>query len=125
MTEYTKKQRFIARLTGIISLLLNILPVIIFVIAGFIKGEPGQKLTLGFTAIIALVFGIINLLFKANLKRTIFWIVMIGIYVCLDKMASIIITMAICTIIDELIMSPIHKHYTTKYKTNKEIDKRL
>lgn len=32
--------------------------------------------------------------------------------------------MGICTILDELIISPLHRRWKTDYRTNKQIDKR-
>lgn len=125
MTDYTKKKRVASRITGLISFLLNVVPVIVFVIIGFIQGGVKQKVSLSFLGVAALVLGFLMLLFKANLKRTLFWIMMIGIYICLDKMQSVIITLAVCNVLDEVIISPLHKKFASEYKTNKEIDKRI
>lgn len=124
MTEYTKKKRVISRITGLISLLLNVVPVVVFVIIGFIQGGVKEKITLSFIGISALILGLLMLIAKCSLKRTLFWITMIGIYICLDKLSSVIITMAVCNILDEVIVSPIHKKFANDYKINKEIDKR-
>jgi len=57
--------------------------------------------------------------------RCIPWILLLGIYVCLKEITSLLVIMAITTIIDEMIVTPLHKSLKNKYIINKEMDKRL
>lgn len=123
-SEFTKKKGRLKNILFLISLLLNVVPVSVFAIRGFVLGTPTEKVCIGFMGVFALIMGVLMLLFKARLNRTIFWVIMIGIYVCLDNMKWVIITMAICTIIDEVLVEPIYHRVKEDYHTNKQIDRR-
>lgn len=125
MSDITKSKRFAARITGLLSFLLSIGPAIYFVTEAFINGEMKQKFTIGALCTIVLILSVIMWLTKYNLRRTIFWILVFGIFAVADKLAVMFIIMGVCNIIDEVIMTPLHKSFKTAYKTNKEIDKRL
>ncbi len=124
-SDRTKKMRKGYWITFLVSLALNFIPLIVFVIMGFVKGEPKEKLTLGFTIVIALALTATMLLMKAHLKRTVFWVLLLGVVCCLNKLQYMFIVMAICNILDEIIITPLHNGYKTKLKTNKEIDRRM
>lgn len=117
--EYKKKVFWL----GFFSFLTTILPVLIFVILGFINGSVGQKFTLGLCVLMDGILTLINLMFKYKIRSSI-WILLIGIYVCVDNIIPLLITIAISTIIDEFILEPLLKGYKAKYIINKEIDKR-
>lgn len=107
----------------ILSWVLTFLPLIIFVIWGFIEGTPHRKLALGGLMVIAAVLVVLNVLMKLSL-RCIPWILLIGIYICLKEITVLLIVMAISTVLDELVLEPLAKTYKTKLTINKEIDKR-
>ena len=83
-----------------------------------------NKYTLGIMCSLALVVTLINIIAKLHL-RCIPWILLLGIYLCLRNITALLVIMAITTIIDELILTPLHKSFKNKYTINKEIDKRL
>lgn len=124
MSDITKSYNAKSKITFFLSLSLNIIPMLIFVIIGFCQGDVTQKVAIGFTAIAALVLGTIMLLSKAKLGRSLFWIIFLVMYVFMTNLYPIIIAMGICTIIDDLIVSPLHSRWNTDYHTNKQIDKR-
>lgn len=107
----------------ILSWVLTFLPLIIFVIWGFIEGTPRRKLALGGLMVIAAVLVILNVLMKLSL-RCIPWVLLIGIYICLQEVTVLLIIMAVTTMLDELVLEPLAKMYKTKLTINKEIDKR-
>lgn len=107
----------------ILSWVLTFLPLLIFVIWGFIEGTPHRKLALGGLMVIAAVLVVLNVLMKLSL-RCIPWILLIGIYICLKEITVLLIVMAISTVLDELVLEPLAKMYKTKLTINKEIDKR-
>lgn len=123
MTEITKKYKKIANLTKVVSILMIFIPLIVYVIIAFINGSVGEKFTMGCMVICALILTVINILFKYNMRSTI-WLIFIGIYSCLDSIMPLIWILAISTILDEFILSPLHKKYKQKYIINKEIDAR-
>lgn len=124
MSDYTKGYQIKSRITFWLSIALNVVPMLIFFFCGFSTAEVNQKVVLSITAVAALILGAIMLLSKAKIGRSIFWIIFLVMYICMQDMLPIIISMGICTIIDELIVSPLHKRWNTDYHTNKQIDKR-
>ena len=56
--------------------------------------------------------------------RSTIWILLLGIYICLDNIMPVLLTIAIGTITDELILTPLHKKYKQLAIINSEIDKR-
>lgn len=125
LSNATKRLRRKSRLTWWLGFLLNIVPMMVFVIIGFINGSTEQKVSIGFTAIAAIILGCIMMLSKMNVKRSIFWIVFVGLYFVMQDLYPMIITMGACTLIDELIIDPIHNRANADYHTNKQIDKRI
>lgn len=119
----TNKYKKIYKLTYMLSILLAITPLIICVILGFKNGSVGSKFTLGICIMLAAILTLVNLLFKYHIRSTI-WILLIGIYVSLQKITPLLIVMAVTTIINEFILEPISRAYKQKYIINKEIDKR-
>lgn len=124
MTAITRKARKRAIITGILSFMLLFIPLVIFVSIGFYKTDTTGKVCISFIGIMALLLTFLMAVMKAKLKRTIFWIILIGVYVGFRNMKSVIICMAVCNIIDEVIVMPIHIHYKQVYKTNKILDDR-
>ena len=119
----TKEYRREKWLLLILSILCNLLPIAIYTIKAFIVAGIGQKVTLGVCLTLSLLFVLINFITKHRIRSTL-WILLIGIYVCLDHIQSLLIIMAITTIIDEFILEPAYKRVKNKYIINKEIDKR-
>ena len=119
----TKEYRREKWLLLILSILCNLLPIAIYTIKAFIVAGIGQKVTLGVCLTLSLLFVLINFITKHRIRSTL-WILLIGIYICLDHIQSLLIIMAITTIIDEFILEPAYKRVKNKYIINKEIDKR-
>lgn len=123
-SEITKKYKRLAMLYGILSIAVTLLPVVYYVILGFIEGTVQKKLSLGMAIMVALILTIVNIVFKRHIRSTI-WIVVLGIYMCLKNILPLLLLVAIGTILDEFILTPLHRKYKQKALINKEIDKRL
>ena len=121
MTETYRKKYIICRA---LSILLTLLPILVYTILGFINGSTGNKIALGMCLLLALIFVLINVIFKHRIRTTI-WIIMVGIYVCVNNIIPLLLLMAFSTALDEFILEPLYKSYKEKYKVNKEIDKRF
>ena len=124
MSSPTKKYKNLSGLFGFLSWAIIIIPTLIFIIIGFINGVVASKLILGITTIAALIILMVAALQKAKLRSP-FWLVMIGLSFCLGEISGILILMGVCTVIDEMVVSPLHKHYSNLYTINREIDKRM
>lgn len=126
MSMMTHKYKRLSILTFLLSTICSLCPILIYVIKAFVDKDVQEvnKYTLGIMCSVALIVTIINIAAKLHL-RCIPWILLLGIYVCLRDITTLLVIMAITTIIDELILMPLHKSFKSKYTINKEIDKRL
>lgn len=120
----TKTYRFRKNLCLVFSLLCTIGPVIAFTIMGLIEGEGKEKLVLTLTMVAAISISGIAALKKIHLRSSTY-ILMIGLWIALDRLLPFILTIAICTILDELLFFPLYKRFKEDYHTNKQIDKRF
>lgn len=123
-SEITKKYKRLSMTFGILSIAVTILPVVYYVVLGFVEGGTQQKATLGMTVTVAVVLTAVNVLFKKHIRSTI-WVLVLGIYICLKNILPLLLMVAIGTILDEFVLSPLHKAYKQKATINKEIDKRI
>ena len=119
----TKKYKIKLNICRLLSFTITVLPVIIYTIKGFMDGSIGEKVSLGICVILALMFMLINVMFKYHIRSTL-WVLLIGIYVCIDNIIPLLIIMAATTIIDEFVLVPLINKYKNKYIINKEIDLR-
>ena len=124
MSDVTKSYKIKALIFQCLSILVLAAPIIYYTILGFINGETTEKFTLGITFVIAAIMLAINIIFKYHLRSTL-WIVVLGIYICLDNIQALLIMVAVGTILDEFLLTPLHKSYKSKANINREIDKRL
>lgn len=124
-TEYTVSIQKKAMILHIISLVLTVLPIVIFVFKALFSGEvsASRKLCMGLLVVFSFFLTVVNVLFKYSIRSTI-WLLLLGIYICLDNIIPLLIIIAITTIIDEFIITPLYKRFKEEYKINKEIDKR-
>lgn len=124
-SDITKKSKSLYIAFSIVSFLLTFGPLIYFVCLGYVNSDvTREKVTLTVTIVFALVLTIINVLFKYSIRSTI-WLILLGIYVCIDNIVPLLIMLAVGSILDEFLITPLAKMFRSKYKINKEIDKRL
>lgn len=126
MSTMTSKYKRLSIITFLLSSICSLCPILIYVIKAFVDKDVQEvnKYTLGIMCSVALVVTLINIVAKLHL-RCIPWILLLGIYLCLKDITTLLVIMAVTTIIDELILVPMHKSFKNKYTINKEIDKRL
>lgn len=121
----TKTYKRLYILFSVLVCLLNIAPLLGYVIKAYIECDLiREKVTLTMTVFIVAIMTMITLVNKTIYKSRL-WILLLGLYFCLDYILTPLIIVAVCQIIDELIATPLKNHYRTKYQINKEIDKRL
>jgi hypothetical protein len=123
MSDITKKYKRKARFCSFISISLIVIPLLIYAVLGFVNGSISEKVCLGMTLVVCLIFVLVNSVFKYHIRSTI-WIMLLGIQICLNNITSLLIIVAISTMMDEFIFSPLAKKYKQKYIINNEIDKR-
>lgn len=121
----TRKYRKLSFLFGFISVLLNIAPFTIYAFIALVDSALiYQKIALSMTVLVVAILSLVALVNKVAMKSRL-WIVLVGIYVCLGEIITPLIIIAVCQVLDELIVSPLHKNFRNKKIINKEIDKRL
>lgn len=120
----TKKYRFRYWILFAISLAMNILPIGVYVVKAILESSlVHEKLALSMTVMVVIILSIVSLVNKVALRSRL-WILLIGIYICLDNIINPLIIFAGCQIVDELIVTPLKNHYKTRLTISKEIDKR-
>lgn len=124
MSRETRKYKALSILFLALSILVLVAPLAYYSIQGFIQGETTEKFTLGITFVIACILFVINILFKFHIRSTI-WIIVIGVYFCIDNILPLILVLAVGNILDEFVFTPLHKRFKNKAIINKEIDKRI
>jgi len=99
--------------------------IIYFIIALCNDGiKVGYKVTMVAMLIIALILTIINVFAQKNLRCPI-WIILIGLYLAIrDYLLPLIIILAIVSILDDLVFTPLIHYYYTKTVASKTIDQR-
>ena len=122
-STWTQKYKFRARIFWLLSFIATICPMLIFLVRAFIVGEAHQKLVLGILCIAAIILTVVNVLLKMNIRSTI-WLLLLGIYMVIEYIMPLLLCVAIGTIIDEFVFTPLYKKYKRQYQTHKEIDKR-
>ena len=121
----TKKYRTQYIIFAILSLLLNVLPLAVYTLkAVFESTVVYQKVALVSTVFIVLIMTAVSLVNKITLKSRL-WIVLIGLYICLDHIMTLLILIAVCQTLDELIISPLKRSSKNKLVINKQIDARM
>ena len=123
MSNITKKYKSLYWVFNILSFCLTFVPFFVFLIVGYINATTAQKVVMSAITIGALLISAIGIISKYTF-RGVGYLVIIALYVALQNVATPILIIALCTITDELVVTPLKKKFKEKYTINKEIDKR-
>ena len=125
MSQRTKKFKILYIIFSIISFLLTLGPVSFYIVKGYIDADlTKEKVALTGIILCAIILTAVNVLIKHHIRSTI-WLLMLGIYYCVDNIMPLLLMIAIGTILDEFIVSPLKKSFKNKKTINSEIDKRI
>lgn len=124
MSQITKKYKVLSFVFLVLSISVTVFPIAYYVIKAFVEGSTTDKLSMGLFATLAIVLCVVNLMFKLHLRSTI-WLLVLGIYIAIEAIMPLMIMVAAGTITDELILTPLYKHFKSKASINYEIDKRI
>lgn len=120
----TAKYRKLFWLFTIISLLLNIAPLATYTIIGLVSADlVVEKVALTMTVFVVVILSLIALINKTTMRSRI-WVILLGLYACLDYMLTPLLIIAITQILDEWFVNPAAKSFKNKLIINKQIDKR-
>jgi hypothetical protein len=120
----TKKYHIAAIILLVVSILLNVAPLATYVMLGLTSGAViVEKVALTSTIFVVLIMSCVAWMNKTVMRSRI-WLIMLGLFFCLDSIATPLIIIAITQVVDELIVCPLRARYKNRYTINKEIDKR-
>ena len=125
-SKFTKKSRALLWTWRLIDWLCLFAPLIIYLIIGLVNDNvtTGGKVTLVAMLFIAIILTVINVVAQKHLRCPI-WVLLIGIYVAMEKyLMPLVIILAITSILDDLVFTPIIHYYYTQTVASKTIDKR-
>jgi hypothetical protein len=125
-SAFTKKSRTLLWTWRIIDWICLFLPLIVYVVIGLASGNVTTSAKVGLVGMLflALVFTCINVIAQKNLRAPI-WCLLLGIYIAMDKwLLPLIVILAVTSILDDVLFSPIIHYYYTQTVASKTIDKR-
>lgn len=109
----------------LLSFLFNFCPFFVYGIKALFEADlVHEKVALSMTVLIVLILTIISKVNEIMIKSRL-WIILLGIYFCIDYILYPLLIIAITQIIDELILMPLKKYLKNKKTINMELDKRL
>ena len=125
-SKFTKKSRTLLWTWRIIDWICLFLPLIIYLIIGLASNSvtTGAKVSLVAMLFLALILTAINVIAQKHLRCPI-WVMVIGLYIAMDKyLMPLIIILAVTSILDDLLFTPLIHYYYTQTVASKTIDKR-
>lgn len=124
-TNHTKKSRRKYYFLTFLSFLLLIGPIGYYVITALLGGALiVEKLALTGSVLAAVALSAIALLNKTVMRSRIF-ILLFGLYICLDSIVTPLLIIGSCQILDELIITPLRNSAKIDLISNKSLDRRL
>lgn len=120
----TKKMRLASIFLTLASILLSVGPLIVYLVLGYTEAQTSVgQITLTAMLGVSVILSLVCLINKYS-PRCRMWLILIGLYMCLDNFIGCILVLAITQCVDELIVCPMAKRYRELYRTNREIDRR-
>lgn len=127
-SERTKQCKRLSILFGILHFLCLFGPLLYFVPYALVVGEVGRKLALSLFLIVSVCLSVCAIISDAKtrggLAKSIMWLLVIGISICLTEVATFVYIMASVSIFDELFVVRMRAKYKDAYAANREIDRR-
>ena len=121
----TAKYQKIAIALAIFSILLNFGPLIGYTVFALCSGAAiVQKFALCGTLLVVGIMTLYNVI-THTVMRSRLWILLLGLYLCLESILCPLLIVAVCQVADELIISPLHASAVEKRNIHRELDKRL
>lgn len=125
-SKYTRDARFKLWLFRILDWICLGLPIIIYVIVALTgDGLVAQKVAVVATTMVAIILTVVNIVAQKRLRCPI-WIILIGLFIAIKEyLLPLIIILAITSILDDLVFTPLISYYRTKLIANKAMDERM
>lgn len=126
-SDFTRVCRLKLWLYRVIDWILLFMPVIVYVVIALCDEgvtTVGKVSVVG-TVAVAAILAMFNIIAQKRLRCPI-WIVLIGLYIAIrDYLLPLVIILAVVSICDDLILTPLISYYRSKLIANKAIDERL
>ena len=125
-SQKTKICRAKLWLYRILDALLLFSPVLVYVGIALFNGGVATvgKIAVVGTVVVAAILSIFNILAQKRLRCPI-WIILLGLFVAIKEyLLPLVIILAVVSIIDDLILTPLIDYYKTATIANKQIDER-
>ena len=119
----TKKASRASKILTLVHMLLMVGPFIGYSIVAIINSETQEKVILGMTFVAVLIMTVVAMVNDIVIKSRL-WIILLGLYCCLDYILTPLIIIAICQTVDELFIRPMKNDAKTRLISNKAMDKR-
>ena len=125
-TKRTKRLQLTGLLLTLLSICLTFGPLIVYTVLAFNNNNAStsDKITLMSMLSVGTILSLVCIVTKYT-PRCRHWLILIGLYLCLDKFIGCVLVMAITQAVDELLVHPLAKHYRNIARINKEMDKRI
>lgn len=125
-SKYTKDSRFKLWLFRILDAICLVTPLLIYVIIALCGGAVvAAKVAVVSTVMVAIILTVFNIVAQKRLRCPI-WIMLIGLFVAIKEyLLPLIIILAITSVLDDLVFTPLITYYKTKLISNKAMDERL
>ena len=108
----------------IISVLCNISPLCYYVVKSYIESDlTHEKVVLSMIIMVVLIMTIVTLVNK-HVLRSRLWLLLIGMYLCLENIIEPLIVIACCQVFDEIVATPCKHSMKERLTINKQIDLR-
>lgn len=124
-SERTKKLRVKAWVLTILSVVLSVGPLVLYSVKAFMNSQAStnDKCVLLSLITVGVILSIVCIINKYT-PRCRIWLILIGLYLCLDSILGTVLVIAITQVLDELLVGPMARRMRHKLLINKEIDKR-
>ena len=122
MVDITKKYKKKYKIATVLSILLNIGPFLVYTGIAYFSGAAFISKTCLSLTLILVGICTIYAIAKKKLMKSNFWILLIGLWLCLDNILTILIVFASTQVIDELIITPYAEYCKEKYRNYKNND---
>lgn len=125
-SEYTKVTRAKLWLFRILDWLVLFLPLAVYAIIAYMSDgvSSARKICLSACLVVALILTLFNVIAQKRLRCTI-WIIIIGLYIAIEKwLLPLVIILAVVSVLDDLLFTPLVQHYKMKLEASKVYDER-
>lgn len=128
MNKRTRQCKNLTTLFNVLHFLCLFGPFFYYIPSAFVNGQPGEKLALSLTMVVAIILAAFTLLADAaargGLTKTIMWSLVLGVCICLPQVETFVYIMASISILDELVIVKLRNRYKTALIANREMDRR-